>query len=727
MNSNSTPPGKKDDLPQDDDDSSLDDLLAQLSGDDGPKKSDDAPTDTDSDDLDALLKSLSDDSSGDAGASSGGGTDITSAGGADDDLDSLLKGLGGDDSGTDSSGDSGSLGDTDTGSGSDDLSNLLGGAGDDDASSSSDNDSSGDGSSNSSDDDSDTAPRTKTAPAREPVKAATAGKPSLTVGFGARPAPKAHAGSKQPLVIALLGDFTGRASRGVCEPLARRTGHAVDIDNIDDLYGKLTPTLSIEDPGVPGTQVGFEFTELDDFHPDQLYKKIPGINNLRMLRSQLLSAGTVAKAAAQLQKLLGVPLPKAPRRSTAAHSGETAEQTLERLLGKKNTIRKTAPTPTSKTASAPAAKPPASAIATNAAKPAASASATSAVEALIKQAVGDNVIKNPTAHQQQLVAALDAALVVRMRTILSNPRFQALESAWRSIDMLVRTFDDGDRIKLLVYDISKEEIAADIGAPLPPDDAEPAPDAGDAPPADPAFKPDATGLHKMIRDTIAENPWMAAFSLHTFGDSPADLALAGKVASVFAASDTPLIAAGHSFSLGCAGFSQQPDPDDWTKLKDTAIGAALKTLRENPAAAHLALAVPRFLLRLPYGKMTDPIDAFAFEEIESPAQHEHYLWASPAVLIAQLYIERFKQKGWGMDLAGGQTVGDLPVHHFKHNGESLMTPCAEAWLTERAAVTIANQGFIPVLSIKNSGAVRIGRINSLAADDAPLALRVPKS
>lgn len=694
MSTHSFPPdGKKDDLPQDDDNTSLDDLLAQLGGDDSPKESDDTPADTDGEDLDALLKSL-DDSAG------GGGDADASSGGGDDDLDALLKSLGGDDSsasgdssaGSDNSAGGDSFGGSGGDSSDDDLSSLLGG--DDDAGSSSGGDGSFGGAGG------DAAPSPKAAPAREPVKAGVAGRPSLTVGFGARPAPKAHPGSKQPLVIALLGDFTGRGSRGVCEPLASRAGHAVDIDNIDDLYGRLSPALSIEDPGAPGTRVELEFAELDDFHPDQIYKKIPGINNLRMLRSQLLSAGTAAKAAAQLQKLLGVPLPKAPRRSSAARSGETAEQTLERLLGKKNSIKKTAP---------------------------ATKTAASAIEALIKQAVGDNVVKNPTAHQQQLVAALDAALVVRMRALLSNPRFQALESAWRSIDMLVRTFDDGDRIRLLVYDISKEEIAADIGAPLPPDDAEPGADAGDAPPADPAFKPAATGLHKMLRDTIAETPWMAAFALHAFGDSPADLALAGKVASVFAANGTPLVAAGHPFSLGCAGFSRQPDPDDWTRLKDTEIGAALKALRENPAAAHLSLAVPRFLLRLPYGKMTDPIDAFAFEEIESPDQHEHYLWASPSVLIAQLYLERFKQKGWGMDLAEGQTVGDLPVHHFKHNGESLMTPCAEAWLTERAAVAISNQGFVPVLSIKNSGAVRVGRINSLAADGAPLALRVPRS
>ncbi|MDF9826529.1 type VI secretion system protein ImpC [Ereboglobus sp. PH5-10] len=650
-----------------DDDKSLEDLLAEL-GDSG----DDSASSSASDDtsLDDLLKSLG----GDDTPSADSGDSESS----DDDLDSLLAGLGGDD---DSS--SSSSSDSDSSSGGDsDLDSLLAGLdGDDDSSASSSDDSSFDDSSDSSDEDS-PAPA---APPREAPKASTGSgvKPSLSATLGVRSAPKAHPGSKQPLVIALIGDFTGRVSRGVVEPLADRKGYLVDLDSHDELYEKLSPTLTIEDPGAPGTKVELTFNELDDFHPDQFYKKFPGIQNLRTLRPQLLSSASLAKAAAQLQKLLGTPLPKAPRRSSGARPGETTEQTLERLLKKK---------PAAKKGAAPAAK---------------ASTATQAVEALIKQAVADNVVKNPTAHQQQLVAALDAACAVRLRAILSNPRFQALESAWRSIDMLVRLFDDGDRIKLLVYDVSKEEIAFDLTK------------NGD--------NPTETELHKMIRDTIAENQWMAAFCMHTFGDSPDDLARTKKLAAVFAANQTPIIAAGHPFALGCASFATQPDPDDWTKTKDTDIGAALKALRESPDAAYLALAMPRVLMRLPYGKTTDPIAPFPFEEIESPDQHEQYLWASPAVLVARMYLERFKQKGWGMDLDAGETLGDIPVFHFKEKGESKMMPCAEAWLTERAAVAVSNAGFIPILSIKNSDSIRLGRINSISVDNAPLALRVPKN
>ncbi|MFC7539039.1 type VI secretion system contractile sheath domain-containing protein [Siccirubricoccus deserti] len=41
-------------------------------------------------------------------------------------------------------------------------------------------------------------------------------------------------------------------------------------------------------------------------------------------------------------------------------------------------------------------------------------------------------------------------------------------------------------------------------------------------------------------------------------------------------------------------------------------------MQAAPEAAYIGLAAPRFLLRMPYGKKSDPIDSFAFEE--SPAR-----------------------------------------------------------------------------------------------------------
>ena len=43
------------------------------------------------------------------------------------------------------------------------------------------------------------------------------------------------------------------------------------------------------------------------------------------------------------------------------------------------------------------------------------------------------------------------------------------------------------------------------------------------------------------------------------------------------------------------------------------VGAAMQALRGMPEASYLALLSPRFMLRHPYGKRSDPISAFSFE------------------------------------------------------------------------------------------------------------------
>ncbi|MDR1497380.1 MAG: type VI secretion system contractile sheath large subunit [Puniceicoccales bacterium] len=646
-------------------------------------------------DFDALLSQLNDD--GDE--KNPENKDETSSDG-DSDLDALLSGLNDDDDKVEPE-----TAPAESESNSD-LDSLLSSFEDDtteDTSSSSDDSTPPDFSDSSDDDDDDTsapaAPPQKAAPVAPKEKLNTTIKPTLSATIGVRTAPKANPNSKQPLVIALLGDFSGRASRGLTEPLAGREGNNVDIDSLEDLYEKFSPSLSLEDPGSPGTFVELEFSELDDFGPDVLIKKIPSLRDLRTLRPMLLNASTAARAAKSLENLLGTPLPPPPPRSTAARVGETPEQTLERLLGN---------APATKTATGTAG----------------------IVASLIRQAVAGNMTLNPTTHQKELLALLDKAVSERLRLLLANPRFQALEAAWRSLDRLARSFDDGDNIRLLAYDISKEELAADFIPPPPADaDRETSLDAeitlADALAESAEITAETTGLHKMLRDTIAEQPWFAAFALHTFGDSPADLALTGRIASVFALNKTPLVAAGHSFALGCPSFVTHPDPDNWAKIAKTELGAALKELRDSPAAAYLALALPRVMSRLPYGRNSEPIDTFPFEEIENTAQYEQYLWGNPAALIAQLYIERFKREGWKMDITAGQTIGDLPVYTFKNGKDSVMIPCAETWLSERAGVAIINSGYIPVFSIKNSNSSRIGRINSIAADNTPLELRVP--
>lgn len=131
-------------------------------------------------------------------------------------------------------------------------------------------------------------------------------------------------------------------------------------------------------------------------------------------------------------------------------------------------------------------------------------------------------------------------------------------------------------------------------------------------------------------------------------------------------------------------------------------------------ASYLGLALPRFMLRQPYGKESDPIEAFPFEELAAGAPHEDYLWGNPAVLCGYLLAAAFQAEGWDTQAGGYGEVGELPIHKFKEDGETQVKPCAEAWLTERATQAMLGKGLIPVLSIRGRDAVRLEVLQSLA-------------
>ena len=57
------------------------------------------------------------------------------------------------------------------------------------------------------------------------------------------------------------------------------------------------------------------------------------------------------------------------------------------------------------------------------------------------------------------------------------------------------------------------------------------------------------------------------------------------------------------------------------------------------AAGWIGLALPRVMARMPYGKSSDPCEAFPFEEIEGPPAPRQMLYASPAVFCALLLAQ----------------------------------------------------------------------------------------
>jgi type VI secretion system protein ImpC len=469
--------------------------------------------------------------------------------------------------------------------------------------------------------------------------------------------------------IALLGDFSGHASRGALETgraLAARRPLVVDRDNIDDVIARIAPELHLP---VGESRTTIRFQELEDFHPDRLYVRLPAYRALRETRER--AAAPVAARDAGRQGA----------RVETGRSPSSSSNLLDQILGD-------VPAPPGGTAAtAPRVEP------MRAAQP-------DALTDFVRRAVAPHIVEETVPAQPERVDEVDAIVADDLRAVLHHPAFRSLESAWRAVDFLVRRIETDRALQIHLVDVSKAELAADLD------------DANDLA---------ATGAYRLLVESPLAGggtPWALLVGLYNFRPEPSDVGLLRGMAAVARRAGAPFLASADSSFVGSPSFGTASDPDDW----NDADLAEWDALRRSPDARYVGLAAPRFLLRLPYGGPDgEPCEVPAFTELSSADAHEEYLWGSSAVLPALLYAESFAADG--PSLRPGLDVLGLPLHLVRADGEVRAKPCAEAILSARAVDRILERGVMAVQSQKDGDAVRLGRMQSIAEPLAALAVR----
>ncbi len=472
-----------------------------------------------------------------------------------------------------------------------------------------------------------------------------------------------------PFRIAILGDFSGRASRGVFEPgsaLAGRLFLPVDRDNFDEVLAKLGVEIHLSVAGNDTPFVAIRFTELDDFHPDRIFERVEVFQALRETRKKLEDTRTFASAAKEVRSWAGMESEQpAPAPEISVTSGSLLDQMIDETEG----------------------RPPETRTLTD----------SSGWNAFLQRIVKPHLVPDVDPQQAELVAAVDASIAKLMETILHHPDFQAIEAAWRGLYFLISRLETGSDLKLYLLDISKAELAADLGAT---EDLR------------------STGAYRLLVEQTVETPgaepWAVVASNYTFDQIREDAELLGRMAKIASQAGAPFISAAGGHILGCDSLSETPDPDDWQRPTSAEDSQAWDALRKLPEASYLGLAIPRFLLRLPYGSDTDSIERFDFEEIPDVPSHDDYLWGNPSFACVYLLAQAFTHHGWNLRPGVIQDIEGLPLHIYKEEGESRIKPCAEVVLTERAAETILDNGLMPLLSFRNQDTIRLARFQSLA-------------
>jgi len=422
-----------------------------------------------------------------------------------------------------------------------------------------------------------------------------------------------------PFRILILGDFSGRANRRLHASLAGRRPVPVDMDNFDQAIEQMLPALKLP-------RATLQFRELDDFHPDHLYR-----------------------AAGVFQELAGMKSP---------------------------------PRPAAKAAPAPAPSPPPESLVpglldsmietTEARPPAASFEETGDLAAFINRIMAPYLEERPDPGQVEWAARMNAVAGELMRNILHHPDFQAIEAAWRAVWMLVQELTTDGEIKISVFDATLQELMDD-----------------------------RSGTEKLIAGR--QDPWALIAANFDFGQSEEDAARLRAFGRMAGAIRAPFLA------------EAQPPSESMTQPH-------WQALRRSAAARSIGLVLPRFLMRLPYGKSTTPTEALAFEEMPESV-HAHYLWANPAFACVHLIGQAFRSHGWEMRPGVYRRIDGLPLHVYQSEGETVNKPCAEVLLSERDADFLLEHGFMPLASLKNEDAVLLVRFQSIADPPAPLAGR----
>lgn len=476
-----------------------------------------------------------------------------------------------------------------------------------------------------------------------------------TGNFGEISNPAPSWNTKRPMRIAILGDFgagalQGRLDKGAA--LAKRKPLKVEFDTLEDALARLDLNLTLP-LGADGAPVQIAITELESFHPDELYRNLELFSALSALRKRLNNTASFAAAAAELKAWGQDGAPAASRvsrrkraRGAAPASGARLDD-FARLTG----------------------------------RPSVAQGAEASVDALLRRIVGPFIVPAAAPNKDALVASVDHALADAMRAVLHQADFQNIESLWRGVDFLLRRLETSHQLQVHLIDISAEELAADLSS---------ADDLADC------------GLYKLLVEQPAQQAdggYSYIAGCYQFDATPPHAELLGRAARVAAHAGAPFITA-----IATDPFSDRREPPH------RLVRAAFQALQELPDSSHLALLGPRFLLRHPYGKKSDPISSFAFEEFERTSGLRGMLWGHPALLALTVLGTR-----------GGQLViDDLPFHYYvDEDGDTIALPCTDRLINTDKAALLRGYGINGVMAHKGEALVRLAGLEAVHGE--PLA------
>jgi type VI secretion system protein ImpC len=316
-----------------------------------------------------------------------------------------------------------------------------------------------------------------------------------------------------------------------------------------------------------------------------------------------------------------------------------------------------------------------------------------AVQTLAQQALANTQIISGDAIRsiEAMIAALDKKLTEQVNLIIHHEEFQKLESAWRGLHYLVNNTETDEQLKIRVLNVSKQDLGKTLKR-----------FKGAAWDQSPIFKK----LYEEEYGQFGGEPYGCLVGDYHFDHTPPDVELLSEMAKVAAAAHAPFVTGASPSVMQMESWQELANPRDLTKIFGTPEYAAWRSLRESDDARYLAMCMPRFLSRLPYGAKTNPVDEFAFEEDTEGSDHGKYAWSNAAYAMAANINRSFKEYGWCSRIRGiesGGAVANLPTHSFPTDDGGVDMKCpTEIAISDRREAELSKNGFLSMIHRKNS-------------------------
>lgn len=314
-----------------------------------------------------------------------------------------------------------------------------------------------------------------------------------------------------------------------------------------------------------------------------------------------------------------------------------------------------------------------------------------AVKTLAKQALSSVVQHSSDTYQtiEAIIAEIDKKLSDQINKIIHHEEFKQMESAWRGLHHLVNNTETNQMMKIKFMPLSKKELGRNLKK----------------------FKGvmwDQSPIFKKIYEEeygqFGGEPFGCLVGDYYFDHSAPDIELLTEMAKIGAASHCPFITGANPSLMQMDSWEELANPRDITKIFQNTEYTAWQNLRKSDDARYLGLALPRFMVRLPYSSKENPVEAFHFEE--TMEGHQDYSWANAAYAMAVNINRSFNEYGWCTSIRGvesGGIVEELPTHTFATDDGGVDLKCpTETAISDRREAELSANGLMPLVYRKNS-------------------------